>query len=93
MAQLVGTKVLTLCGLHLFPGNWVVRMCDLNKSGQKDAQVRRVGKEYERVLSTPKWSAHCKMPKDNLPDKKFFVGNKVVCFYVSPPVSKTDRAA
>lgn len=80
--QVVGTKALALCGLYFVPRNWSVRMYDLRKLCRKETQNKPVGEGYERTLLTPKWSARCEMG-DILPNEKFLIGNKVVCFYVS----------
>ena len=85
--QLFDMKVLVLCGSASYRGGWGVQMFDLSKSGQRDIQVRQasevVGGVCRRVLSAPKWFTRCWMG-DGTPYITRFVGNKVVCFFVSP---------
>jgi len=84
--ELFDTKVLALCGSPLFPQEgWGVRIYDLSKSGQRAQRVSEgAGGGYRRVVSAPKWFARCQMRGD-LPHDTRLVGDKVICFYVSPP--------
>jgi len=85
--QVFDMKVLVLCGSERRRGDWGVQMFDLSKWGQRDIQVRQVnegvGGVCRRILSTPKWFARCQMG-NGIPHRTLFVGNKVVCFFVSP---------
>ena len=85
--QLFDTRLLALCGSAHYPEHWGVRMYDLSKSGRGDIQIQRTnegaGRRYRRDLSTPKWFARCKIG-DGIPYNTQLVGNKVVCFFVSP---------
>jgi len=84
--RLFDMKVLVLCGSERRRNDWGVQMFDLSKSGQRDIQVRQVNEGADgvcrRVLSTPKWFARCQMG-DGIPHSTLFVGNKVICFFVS----------
>jgi len=85
--RLFDTKVLTLCGSAHRPEGWGVRMYDFSRFGQRDIRIQQVGEGAggvcTRVLSTPKWFSRCQMG-DGIPHSTRFVGNKVVCFFVSP---------
>ena len=92
--RLFDTKVLVPCGSERYPKDWGVQMFDLSKSDQRDIQVRQVsegaGGVCRRVLSAPKWFARCRMG-DGTPHSTLFVGNKVICFFVSPPHVQSPR--
>ena len=61
-------------------------MYNLSKSGQRDIQIQKVsggqGGGYRRVLSTSKWFSQYRI--GSIPNSTLLVGNKVVCFFVSP---------
>ena len=85
--QLVDMKVLALCGSVHRPEGWGVQIYDLSKSGRRDIQVQPIDEGTDwgcrEVLLTPKWFARCQMG-DGIPHVARLVGNKVVCFFVSP---------
>jgi len=85
--QIYDTKVLALCSSPDHPEDWGVEMYDLSKLGRKDVQVQevdgKVGGGCRRVISIPKWFARCEMGDGTLHTTQF-VGNKVLCVYVSP---------
>ena len=89
--RLCDTKVLALCGSAHHPEGWGVRMYDLSKSGRRHMRLQQVNKRagggHRSVLLTPKWFTQCQMG-DGVPHSTLFVGNKVVCFFVSPPLSE-----
>ena len=86
--QVFDVKILALSGSVRRPEGWGVRMFDLSKSGRRDAQLLRddegVVGGCRRVLLTPKWFARCDVLGDGIPRSTRIVGNRVVCFYVSP---------
>lgn len=85
--QLFDMKVLALCGSAHHPRVWGVQMFDLSKSGRRDIQLQQINEGGRggcmRVLPAPKWFARCQVG-DGIPRTTRFVGNKVVCFFVSP---------
>jgi len=85
--RLFDMKVLALCGSEHIPEGWGVRMYDLSKSSQGDIRVQQVregaGGGRRKVLSAPKWFARCQMGAGFHLSARF-IGNKVVCFFVSP---------
>ena len=85
--QLFDMKVLVLCGSVRNPKDWGVQMFDLSKSGRRDVEVQQVsegaGGVCRRVLPAPKWFSRCQMG-DGIPRSTRLVGNKVICFFVSP---------
>ena len=90
--QVVDAKVLTHCGWYTFPetsARGMIEMYDLSKSAQRDIQIQQVGEERDRgcrkVLSIPKWSNQFQEGGEN-PLGTLIVGNKVVRYYVSPPI-------
>ena len=87
--QFIGTKMLALCGSPSYPVNWGIEMYDFSKLGQQDIQMNQVNEGQDgvcrRVLSAPKWFARCQIgDEDGAPNNTYLVGNKIVCFYVSP---------
>jgi len=85
--QLIDMKVLALCGSAYDPEDWGVRMYDLSKSGRRNPQVQptdeRTGLGCRKALLTPRWFSRCQV-RDGIPRIIRLVGNKVVCFFVSP---------
>ena len=81
--QLVDMRILSLHITLLGQTDFCVDMYDHSKSSQRD--IRRtdgwMDEGYAGVLSTPKWSAKCQMEEPPITER--FMGNKLVCFYVS----------
>ena len=86
--QVFDVKILALSGSAHHPEAWGVQMFDLSKSGRRDAQLlpddEGMDGGFRRVLSTPKWFVRCDVLGDGIPRSTRIVGNRVVCFYVSP---------
>ena len=91
--QVVDAKLLTHRGWYTFLGTsacqGMIEMYDLSKSAQRDIQVQQVGEKRDggcrKVLSIPKWSNQFQEGGEN-PLGALIVGNKVVRYYVSPPI-------
>ena len=83
--QLVDTKILSLHSFLLHQTKFFVDMCDLSKSSRRCIQpaTKRVEEGYGGVPLNPKWTAQCQM--EIRPNTVRFMGNKLVCIYVSPP--------
>lgn len=89
--QLVGTKLLALRSYLPLQGTFFVDTYDLSKSGQGDIQQVNEWQDggFRKVLLTPKCSVQCQV--EGFPNTLQFVGNKLVCFYVSLPTFKSPR--
>ena len=76
------------------PDRWGVEMYDLSKSA-KDTQVQQVGEYWDercrKVLPTPRWFRRCHAEGDEPHLATYFLGNKVVSFYVGLPCVESRR--
>ena len=89
--QVFDTKVLALCGFTYSPEGFGVRMYDLSRSGRRGIRFQQVsegaGESCRRVFSTPEWFVRCQVADwHRKPYSTQLVGDKVVCFFVSPLV-------
>ena len=84
--NIFGTKVLVLDS-RTRPKTFLVEIYDLGEDVQR--LIQRSDEGYGGVLLTPRWTAT--FQKGEPPKRAYFLGDKLVCFYVSLHMFKTAR--